>query len=104
MKKAIQNRIDAINDMLPVVEKHEVATGNLATTMASSTYESYVILTKPIEVKNQFVYIHEAKGYHAYGFDKRYNVNREEGFGSLDQLKYDLSIIKRAFNKLLKKQ
>ena len=101
MKKAIQNRIDAINDMLPVVEKHEVATGNLATTMASSTYESYVILTKPIEVKNQFVYIHEDKSYHGYGFDKRYNVNNE---WQLDQLKYDLSIIKRAFNKLLKKQ
>ena len=101
MKKAIQNRIDAINDMLPVVEKHEVATGNLATTMASSTYESYVILSKPIEVKNQFVYIHEDKSYHGYGFDKRYNVNNE---WQLDQLKYDLSIIKRAFNKLLKKQ
>ena len=101
MKKAIQNRIDAINDMLPVVEKHEVATGNLATTMAGSTYESYVILTKPIEVKNQFVYIHEDKSYHGYGFDKRYNVNNE---WQLDQLKYDLSIIKRAFNKLLKKQ
>jgi len=101
MKKAIQNRIDAINDMLPVVEKHEVATGNLATTMAGSTYESYVILTKPIEVKNQFVYIHEDKGYHAYGFEKRYNVNNE---WQLDQLKYDLSIIKRAFNKLIKNQ
>ena len=101
MKKAIQNRIDAINDMLPVVEKHEVATGNLATTMAGSTYESYVILTKPIEVKNQFVYIHEDKSYHGYGFDKRYNVNNE---WQLDQLKYDLSIIKRAFNKLIKNQ
>jgi len=104
MKKAIQNRIDAINEMLPLVEKHELSTGHLATTMAGSTYESYVILTQPIEVKNQFVYIHEDKGYHAYGFEKRYNVNKEEGFGSLEQLKYDLSIIKRAFNKLIKKQ
>jgi len=101
MKKAIQNRINAINEMLPIVEKHELSTGHLATTMAGSTYESFVILTKPIEVKNQFVYIHEDKGYHAYGFDKRYNVNNEWQF---DQLKYDLSIIKRAFNKLIKKQ
>jgi len=100
MKKAIQNRIDAINDMLPLVDQSNY----LATTMGGSTYESYVILTKPIEVKNQFVYIHEDKGYHAYGFEKRYNVNKEEGFGSLEQLKYDLSIIKRAFNKLIKKQ
>ena len=56
------------------------------------------------EVRNQFVYIHEDKGYHAYGFEKRYNVNKIDGFGSVDQLKYDLSIIKRAFNKLIKKQ
>ena len=97
MKKAIQNRIDAINDMLPVVDQ----SCDLATTMGGSTYESYVILYKPIEVKNQFVYIHEDKSYHGYGFDKRYNVNNE---WQLDQLKYDLSIIKRAFNKLLKKQ
>tara|TARA_B100001778_G_C18514615_1_gene595850 strand:+ start:667 stop:1035 length:369 start_codon:yes stop_codon:yes gene_type:complete len=98
--KAIQNRINAINEMLPMVQKQST----FATTMAGSTYESYVILTGPIEVKNQFVYIHEDKGYHAYGFEKRYNVNREEGFGSLEQLKYDLSIIKRAFNKLIKNQ
>ena len=104
MKKAIQNRIDAINDMLPIVEKHEIATGNLCTTMADSTHASYVILTKPIEVRNQFVYIHEDKGYHAYGFEKRYNVNKTDGFGSVDQLKYDLSIIKKAFNKLIKQQ
>ena len=100
MKKAIQNRIDAINDMLPVVDQ----SCDLATTMGGSTYESYVILTKPIEVKNQFVYIHEDKGYHAYGFEKRYNVNKTDGFGSVDHLKYDLSIIKRAFNKLIKNQ
>jgi len=100
MRKAIQNRIDEINKMLPIVNN----ASDYATTMADSTYESYVILTKPIEVKNQFVYIHEDKTYHGYGFDKRYNVNKEDGFGSLGQLKYDLSIIKRAFNKLIKKQ
>ena len=100
MTKAIQNRIDAINDMLPVIKK----SCDLATTMADSTHASYVILTKPIQVKNQFVYIHEDKTYYGYGFQKRYNVNKIDGFGSLDQLKYDLSIIKRAFNKLIKNQ
>ena len=100
MKKAIQNRIDEINEMLPIVND----SSDIATTMADSTYESYVILTKQIEVKNQFVYIHEDKTYHGYGFEKRYNVNKEDGFDSLGQLKYDLSIIKRAFKKLIKKQ
>ena len=100
MKKAIQNRIDEINEMLPIVND----SSDIATTMADSTYESYVILTKQIEVKNQFVYIHEDKTYHGYGFEKRYNVNKEDGFDSLGQLKYDLSIIKRAFNKLIKNQ
>ena len=97
MTKAIQNRIDAINDMLPMVNQ----SCDLATTMAESTHASYVILTKPIEVRNQFVYIYEDKTYYGYGFDKRYNVNNE---WQLDQLKYDLSIIKRAFNKLIKNQ
>jgi hypothetical protein len=97
MKRAIQNRIEAINEMLPMVKEQS----DFATTTAGSTYESYVILTQPIEVKNQFVYIHEDKGYHAYGFEKRYNINNEWQF---DQLKYDLSIIKRAFNKLIKNQ
>ena len=100
MKKAIQNRIDEINEMLPIVND----SSDIATTMADSTYESYVILTKQIEVKNQFVYIHEDKTYHGYGFEKRYNVNKEDGFDSLGQLKYDLSIIKRAFKKLIKNQ
>ena len=100
MTKAIQNRIDAINDMLPMVNQ----SCDLATTMADSTHASYVILTKPIEVRNQFVYIYEDKTYYGYGFDKRYNVNKTDGFGSLDQLRYDLSIIKRAFNKLIKNQ
>ena len=100
MTKAIQNKIDAINDMLLMVNQ----SCDLATTMADSTHASYVILTKPIEVRNQFVYIHENKGFYAYGFEKRYNVNKIDGFGSVDQLKYDLSIIKRAFNKLIKNQ
>ena len=52
MKRAIQNRIEAINEMLPMVKEQS----DFATTTAGSTYESYVILTQPIEVKNQFIY------------------------------------------------
>ena len=100
ISKSLVNRINEINEMLPIVQE----SNNYATTMAQSTYESYVILTKEIEIKNQFVYIHEDKTYHGYGFEKRYNVNQTEGFGSVSQLKYDLSIIKRAFNKLIKNQ
>ena len=95
ISKSIINRIDAINEMLPIVNN----SNNYASTMADSTYESYVILTKEIEFKNQFVWIYEDKKFHSYGFQKRYNVNKNY---DLEQLKYDLTIIKRAFNKLIK--
>jgi len=95
MKKVIQDRINTINEMLPMVNKSD----DYATTTGGSTMESYVILNKPIEIKNQFVYIHEDKGFHSYGFDKRYNVNNH---WQLQQLKYDLLVIQRAFNKLIK--
>ena len=95
--KAIQRRIDSINELLPLVNNLD----EIPETYAGGTWPYYIQLTGPIKTKNQFVYIQEEKGQYNYGFDKRYNVNDEY---SLDQLKYDLSIIKRAFNKSLKNQ
>jgi len=97
VSKSIQNRINKINDLIPFVNKSD----NLAWTMGGSTYASYVVLTRAIETKNQFVYIHADKSYSGYGFNKRYNVNNES---QSEALKYDLAIIIRAFNSLIKNQ
>lgn len=95
VSKSILNRIEKINSMLDRVNEVD----EIPTTYAGGTWPYYVELSAPIEVKNQFVYIQENKSRYGYGFDKRYNVNNE---GSLEILKYDLSQITRAFNKVLK--
>ena len=97
VSKSIMNRIMAINELLPTVLKSD----EIPSTYAGGTWPYYVQLEAPIVVKNQFVYIKEdfvQHGY-SYGFEKRYNVNDE---WSLDQLKYDLRIIKIAFNSVVK--
>lgn len=86
----------AINEMLPTVLKSD----EIPSTYAGGTFPYYVQLAAPIVVQNQFVYIKEDKvGGYSYSFEKRYNVNDE---WSLDQLKYDLRIIKIAFNAVIK--
>lgn len=95
MKKSLLNRINAINEMLPKVAQSE----EIPYTYAGGTFPYYIQLDAPIRVKNQFVYISEEKSRFGYGFDKRYNVNNE---GSLEQLSYDLTQIKRAFNRTIK--
>lgn len=95
MKKSILNRINAINEMLPKVNQSD----EIPSTYAGGTFPYYIELNAPIRVKNQFVYISEEKSQYGYGFDKRYNVNNE---GSLEQLMYDLTQIKRAFTRTIK--
>ena len=99
---SVQRRVDEINAMLPKV----LDSGNYPSTYAGSTMESYVILEKPIEIKNQYVYINADKMRDNYPFEKRYNVNdREDNYMSSNgrqALMYDLGIIKKAFTKLLK--
>ena len=95
VSKAIINRIVAINEMLPSVLNAD----EIPTSYAGGTWPFIIDIQVPIVVSNQFVYIKEEKGMDCYGFEKRYNVNNE---GQLDQLKYDLSIIKRAFNQVTK--
>jgi len=95
---AIQRRVDEINRLLPLVnESDELAGGYFGSTMYS-----YVILTKPIEIKNQFVYIY-SDPFH-YPFEQRYNMNNKDEFSvnGLPALKYDLAIILKAFKKVLK--
>lgn len=98
MKKvptSILRRINEINELIPIVNN----CNEIAYTYGSGTWPYEIQLTKSIEVKNQFVYIYDLKNFYAYNFDKRYNTNNEF---SLDQLKYDLSLIKRAFKKVIK--
>ncbi len=97
MKKALLNRINKINDMISDIK-------NLDET--PSTYDGgtwpYSIDINGITIKNQFVYIDENKSRFSYNFEKRYNVNKEEGFGSQEELKWALSLILRTFKKALK--
>ena len=99
---AVQRRVDEINAMLPKV----LVANDYPSTYAGSTMESYVVLKKPIEIKNQYVYINADKMRDNYPFEKRYNVNdREDNYMSSNgrqALMYDLGIIKKAFTKLLK--
>ena len=73
-----------------------------------STMYSYVQLTKPIEIKNNYVYIHTPKTstYQSnnYPFEKRYNVNNKDEYDAngLKGLKQDLGIILKAFKQLLR--
>ena len=97
MKKAITNIIDQINEMIPEVNN----LSDYVTTYDGGTFPYYIILDKPIEVKNQYVYIHENKGGHRYGFDKRYNTNNE---WKLEELIYHLRLIRKEFKKAIKNQ
>jgi len=92
MKRAITNVIDQINDMLPKVNALE----EYVSTYDGGTHPYYIILDKPIEVKNQFVYIHENKAEYCYGFEKRYNTNND---WQLEELMYHLRLIKKEFKK-----
>jgi len=92
MKRAITNVIDQINDMLPKVNALE----EYVSTYDGGTHPYYIILDKPIEVKNQFVYIHEDKAEYCYGFEKRYNTNND---WQLEELMYHLRLIKKEFKK-----
>lgn len=94
MKKSITNAIDQINEMLPRVNE----LSDYVSTYDGGTFPYYIILTKPIEVKNQYVYIHEAKGDYGYGFEKKYNTNDE---WKLEELVYHLRLIRKEFKKSL---
>ena len=98
---AVKRRIDEINLLLPKVED----ASNFAGGYFGSTMYSYVVLTKPIEIRNNYVYIPTQKNSpNNYPFEKRYNVNNKDEYDAngLKGLKYDLGIILKAFKQLLR--
>jgi hypothetical protein len=94
ISKAIQNRIDKINEMIPVVSSLD----DVPTTYDGGTFPYYLEVDKVL-TKNQFVYIVAPDGRHNMKFEKRYNVNNEH---QLEMLKYDLSLILKTFKKSIK--
>lgn len=101
MKTAIKHKIDAINLLLPIVNE----LGNFPITYNDGSYPSYVILDKPIEVKNQFVYVFYDTYYNNYIQGKtRYNLNKTGEFDEYGEiyLLADLKLILKAFKKSIK--
>jgi hypothetical protein len=99
--KAILNRIEEINNLLPMVANLD----EYPTTFAGGTHEHYLILESPIKVQNQFVYIcFEQTNYNLEKGKIRYNTNKRGPFdyNGLDALKYTLSIILKSYKKALK--
>ena len=102
MKKAIINRVEEINAMLPKINELDY----FVTTYDGGTFPYYIILTKPIEIKNQYVYIYEKQSRNIpcdfYNFEKRYNANSDKVIGGYDDLLYSLNLIRKEFKKALK--
>jgi len=95
VSKAIQNKINAINEMIPAIETLD----EIPIAYDGGTFPFYVEVYE-ITLKNQFVYINAPKSTHNASFEKRYNVNNEN---QLDILEHDLALILKTFKKYLKK-
>lgn len=92
----IQRRINEINDLIEWAEDKD----NIVGSYAGSTYYQYYDFRKPIETKNQFVYIEYDMG-GGRTHKERYNVNKTGDYvsnGRVD-LQQELSQILRAFRK-----
>ena len=98
MKKAILNKVNAINELIKTAKGLDIET---PVTYDGGTWP-YEIDINWISVKNQFVYIDENKSRYSYNFEKRYNTNTEYGFGSLEDLTHHLNLIKRTLAKAIK--
>jgi len=104
VKKSIQNRVDEINALLPIVNDLP----NLPYTYGGGTFPSYVILTDPILIKDSYVYIMYAHNV-MDNYDKgmvRFDL-RKKGFDSLmgeEELKEELKVILKAFKRSIKEQ
>jgi hypothetical protein len=97
--KSILNKIAEINEMLPEI-KRDV---EIPFSYDGSSFCWYIELTKKIEIKKYFVYIFEKQQSHNYGFCERYNLNKDEGINSKEELIYHLNLIKKTFKHHLKK-
>ena len=104
ISKSILNKIDAINQMLPIITTLD----EIPLTYAGGTFPYWVELNSLIEVKNQYVYIDYIKTASGGEFGDgmtRYNTNKTDEFddNGLAQLKYDLNIIHKAFKTAIKR-
>lgn len=88
---ALSKRIDEVNTLIEYAKEHKIHAIE-----CESTWESIYVFDK-IEVKNQFVKISYVEPCERNKQTKeRFNVN---DWGSLDELKYTLSWIKKCINK-----
>ena len=104
VKKSIQNRVDEINTLLPIVNELP----NLPYTYGNGTFPSYVILAKPILIIDSIVFIHYSE-YVMDNYDKgivSFDL-REKGFDYImgeEELKEELKVILKAFKRSIKEQ
>jgi len=97
-KKTILAKIEEVNSLLTVVNSSD----GLAVTYDGGTFP-FVVSIKPIEIKNQFVYIINDGGTYTDG-KERYNLNKKSLFGDdydIQHLNYTLSVILKAFKQLI---
>jgi hypothetical protein len=103
VKKAIQNKIDEINQLMPIVNDLD----NIPFTYDGGTYPAYVILTDTILVRKNYVYLFYENSVNNYDQgDIRFNLNKlstDQPYGEY-QLKHELNMILKAYKAALKKQ
>jgi len=98
--KSLMDKINEINSLIKWAEDKDNFVGGYF----GGTYYEYLDFEKPIETKNQFVYIEYNHGGGRKSSD-RYNVNKKGEFDSngLAELKSELSRILSAFRRAKKK-
>ncbi len=102
MKKSLVKKIEEVNLLcLSIKQAYEKDLIDMPTTYGGGTWP-YEININKVTAKNQFVYIDEVKNKYSYGFEKRYNSNKEEGIGSLEELNWHLNLIRKTYKKELK--
>lgn len=111
---AMFKRIEEVQNLVNTYKKYEDNFNTWPSTYDGTTIESWVVVDE-IKTKNQFVYINAQKDFsrrcgfgNNYSFGgwssctkrtPRYNVNQEF---DLEELKHDLTVIKRTLNKFFK--
>lgn len=101
LSKAIETRINLINSMLPQIENLD----EIPFTYNGGTWPYYVEI-QPIEIKGLKVIIkaQDLKSKNNYINAQEYNANNTDYFAEngLNGLKYDLSVILKAFKTALR--
>lgn len=92
LPKAIDDKVREINRLIEWAKDKETVGGYFG-----STHYSYLDFERPIRIKNQFVYIEYNDGSRIV--KERYNFNKPDGAFSMEELKWELSRILRAFKK-----